>query len=85
MRLYKVDVRKEDEDGRQDGQVLIEAESIDEAQEKGLEFASGTLFFGVNPAYVTWCQVSGVETPYVMRMDSPTSKPKRRTSKPEAK
>jgi hypothetical protein len=69
--LFQVLVRKDDERGRQDAQVLIEAANIDEATDAGLEFARSAVFFGAKPSYVDWIQTAGVEPPFVMRVDAP--------------
>ena len=69
--LYQLLVRREDERGRQDAQVLIEADTIDEAQETGLEFARGDVFFGIKAEYVEWLQCSNVELPFVMHVNAP--------------
>ncbi|MDR5729686.1 MAG: hypothetical protein RB191_19900 [Terriglobia bacterium] len=79
--LFCVGVRKHDEYGRQDTKLLIEADDIDQAAERGLEFARSTVYFGAKAEYVEWFQVSGVETPYIMQTDAPKPTKKRRKRK----
>lgn len=79
MGLYNVKVQRHDEIGKQDAQVLVEADDIESARELGLEFARGHVFFGADPRWVNWSETSPVVVPYVLRVDSRTPPPKKRT------
>lgn len=79
--LFCVWVRKHDERGRQDTKMLIEADDIDQASERGLEFGRSTVYFGAKAEHVEWMQTSGVETPYIMQTDAPVKKPTARKAR----